>query len=77
MRNGAGWNAGRRKSAGTGGLHRHGIELIALGAFVLVAAGAASVVNSADLPMDTLMVIGIVMCLAGWRMLVVARRREH
>ena len=33
--------------------------------------------NSANLPMDTLMLIGIVMCLAGWRMLVIARRREH
>jgi len=77
MRNSAGWNTGRRKSAGTGGLGRHGIELIALGAFVLVAAGAASVVNSADLPMDTLMLVGVVICLAGWRMLVVARRRER
>jgi hypothetical protein len=77
VRNGGGWKTGRRGSAGTGGLRRHGIELIALGAFVLVAAGAASVVNSADLPMDTLMLIGIVMCLAGWRVLVVARRRER
>ena len=48
-----------------------------LGAFALVAAGAESAVVSADLPMDTLMLIGIVMCLAGWRMLVIARRREH
>jgi hypothetical protein len=77
MRNGAGWSTGRRKSAGTKGLRRHGIDLIGLGAFVLVAAGAASVVNSADLPMDTLMLVGIGMCLAGWRMLVVARRRGH
>ncbi len=77
MRNSAGWNTGRRKSTGTSGLRRQAISLIAFGAFALVAAGAASVVSSADLPMDTLMLIGIVMCLAGWRMLVVARRREH
>ena len=77
MRNGGGWNTGRRKSAGTSGLRRRGINLIALGAFALVAAGAASVVGSADLPMDTLMLVGIVICLAGWRVLVVARRRER
>jgi hypothetical protein len=76
-RNSAGWNTGRRKSTGTSGLRRRAISLIALGAFALVAAGAASVVSSANVPMDTLMLIGIVMCLAGWRMLVVARRREH
>jgi hypothetical protein len=72
-----GWSTGGRKSAGASGLRRHGINLIMLGAFALVASGAASVVNSADLPMDMLMLIGFVMCLAGWRMLVVARRREH
>ncbi len=77
MRNGAGWRTGGRKSAGASGLRRLAINLIALGAFALVASGAASVVGTADLPMDTLMLIGIVMCLAGWRMLVVARRREH
>jgi hypothetical protein len=48
-----------------------------VGAFALIASGAASAVGSADLPMDALMLIGVVMCLAGWRMLVVARRREH
>jgi hypothetical protein len=77
MRNSTGWTTGGRKRAGTSGLRRHGINLIMLGAFALVAAGAASVVVSAGLPMDTLMLIGVVMCLAGWRMLVIARRREH
>jgi uncharacterized membrane protein len=77
MRNSTGWTTGGRKRARTSGLRRYGINLIMLGAFALVAAGAASVVVSADLPMDTLMLIGIVMCLAGWRMLVIARRREH
>jgi hypothetical protein len=48
-----------------------------LGAFALVAAGAASVVGTADLPMGVLVLIGIVTCLAGWRVLVVARHREH
>jgi hypothetical protein len=76
-RNNARWNTGSRKSAWTSGLRRHGINLIVVGAFALIAAGAASAVGSADLPMDALMLIGIVMCLAGWRMLVVARRREH
>jgi hypothetical protein len=77
MRNSTGWSTGSRKRAGASGLRRHGINLIMLGAFALVAAGAASVVVSADVPMDTLMLIGIVMCLAGWRMLVIARRHEH
>ena len=76
MRNSTGWNTGGRKRAGTS-LRRHGINLIMLGAFALVAAGAASAVVSADLPMDALMLIGIVVCLAGWRMLVIARCREH
>lgn len=48
-----------------------------LGAFALVAAGAASVVDTVGLPMDALALIGIVACLAGWRVLVVARHREH
>lgn len=77
MRNSTGWAASGRKSAAANGLRRHGINLIMLGSFALVAAGAASVFVRTDLPMDTLMLIGIVMCLAGWRMLVVARRREH
>jgi uncharacterized membrane protein YfcA len=77
MRNSTGWNAGGRKSAGTSGWRRHGVNLIVLGAFALIAAGAASVVGSSDLPMDTLALIGIVMCLAGWRMLVVARHHER
>jgi hypothetical protein len=72
-----GWSTGGRKIAGTSGLRRHGINLIMLGGFSLVASGAASMVGSADLPMDALMLVGIAMCLAGWRMLAVARRREH
>jgi hypothetical protein len=76
-RNSTGWNTGRRTSGRTSGLRRHGINLIVVGAFALIASGAASAVGSADLPMDALMLIGIVTCLVGWRMLVVARRREH
>ena len=76
-RNSATWSTGGRTSAWTSGLRRHGINLIVVGAFALIASGAASAVGSADLPMDALMLIGVVMCLAGWRMLVVARRREH
>lgn len=76
-RNSTRWNTGGRNGAWTSGLRRHGINLIVIGAFALIASGAASAVGSADLPMDALMLIGIVMCLAGWRMLVVARRREH
>jgi hypothetical protein len=59
------------------GLRRHGINLIVLGAFALIAAGAVSQVAKADLVMDALALIGIILCLAGWRMLVVARHREH
>jgi len=77
MRNSTGWATGRRKSSATSGLRRYGINLILIGAFALVASGAASVVSSADLPMDALMLVGVVTCLAGWRMLVVARRRER
>lgn len=58
-------------------LRRGGINLILLGAFALVAGGAASAVSSADLPMDVLILVGVVLCLAGWRVLLVARRREH
>jgi len=77
MRNSTGWTTGARKSAGASGLRRGGINLIMLGAFALVAAGAASVVSVGNLPMDALMVAGVVLCLAGWRMVVVARHREH
>jgi hypothetical protein len=48
-----------------------------LGAFALVAAGAVSQVHGAGLLMDVLALIGIVTCLAGWRVLVVARHRER
>jgi len=47
-----------------------------LGAFALVAAGAVSQVRGAGLLMGVLALIGIVTCLAGWRVLVVARDRE-
>jgi hypothetical protein len=76
-RNNTGWTTGGRNSAGSNGLRRQGINLTMLGAFALVAAGAASVVGRSNLPLDLLMLIGIVMCLAGWRLLVIARRREH
>ena len=48
-----------------------------LGAFALIAAGAVSQIGGAHLPVDALLVVGIVVCLAGWRMLVVARHRDH
>ena len=51
-RNSTRWNTGGRKSAWTSGLRRHGINLIVVGAFALIASGAASAVGSADLPMD-------------------------
>jgi heme A synthase len=76
MRNNTGWASGARRSAGTNGLRRTGVNLIMLGAFALIAAGAASVVSHADLVMDTLMLVGIVACLVGWRIVVVARHRE-
>ena len=48
-----------------------------LGAFALIAGGAAIQVARAALATAALILIGVVVCLAGWRMLVVARRREH
>lgn len=77
MQNKTGWHARGRASAGTSGLRRTGINLIILGAFALVAAGAASAVSGADLPMDLLALVGILACLAGWRVMVVGRRREQ
>jgi hypothetical protein len=77
MRNSTGWSTGAHKSAGKSSLRRLGISLIMLGAFALVAAGAASQVARAALASAALMLIGVVVCLAGWRMLVVARHREH
>jgi hypothetical protein len=77
MRNSTGWNTGGRKITGASRLRRHGLHLIMLGAFALVAAGAVSQVGATHLPMDVLALIGIVACLAGWRVLVVARHREH
>jgi hypothetical protein len=76
-RNSARWSTGARKGAGTSSLRRRGISLIMLGAFALVAAGAVSQVARAALAAAALMLIGVVVCLAGWRMLVVARRRMH
>jgi hypothetical protein len=48
-----------------------------LGAFALVAGGAATQVARAVPATAALILVGVVVCLAGWRMLVVARRREH
>jgi Zn-dependent protease with chaperone function len=76
-RNGTGWSSGARNSAGTSGLRRRGISLIMLGAFALVATGAAVEVTRAALAAAALMLIGVAVCLAGCRMLVVARRRER
>jgi Flp pilus assembly protein TadB len=77
MQNSAGWNAGSRKRVKASGLRRHGFNLIGLGAFALVAAPAVGAAVNIDLLIATLILIGIVMCLVGWRMLVIARRREH
>jgi hypothetical protein len=77
MRNSTGWATGGRKNAGTSGLRRQGINLTMAGAFALVAAGAASAVGNSNLPLDLLMLIGVVLCLAGWRLIVIARRRDH
>jgi hypothetical protein len=77
MRNSTGWNAGGPKTAGTGGLRRRGISLIVLGAFALVAAGAVSQIGGDHLPMEALLLVGVVVCLAGWRLLVIARHRDH
>jgi hypothetical protein len=45
-------------------------------AFALVCAGAAAAVG-ALLAMDLLLLAGIIGGLAGWRMMVIARRREQ
>jgi hypothetical protein len=76
IRNSTGWTTGARKSTGAGSL-RWGISLIVLGAFALVAAGAATQVARAALAAAVLVLVGVVVCLAGWRVLVAARRREH
>jgi hypothetical protein len=76
-RNGTGWSTGARKSTGAGSLRRRGISLIMLGAFALIASGAATQVARAAAATAALILVGVVVCLAGWRMLVVARRREH
>jgi threonine/homoserine/homoserine lactone efflux protein len=73
MRNSTGWSTG----AATSSLRVRGITLITLGAFALVAAGTATLVGRAALAAAALTLIGVVVCLAGWRMLVAARRREH
>jgi hypothetical protein len=58
-------------------LRVRGITMITLGVFALVAAGMASQVSRAALAAVALTLIGVVVSLAGWCMLVVARRREH
>jgi len=77
IQNKTGWSSGGRVSGQLSGLRRAGINLIMLGAFALIAGGAASVVSNGDVPMDALMAVGVVACLVGWRMLVVARRRDR
>lgn len=77
MRNSTGWTTGGRKSAGVSVLRRRGLNLIMVGAFALVASGAASAVGRTGLPMDVLMLVGLVLCLAGWRVLIVARRHDQ
>ena len=73
LRNSTGWSTG----AGTSSLRRRGVSLIMLGAFLLVAGGAALQVARAAPAAAGLLLAGVVGCLAGWRVLVVARRREH
>jgi hypothetical protein len=77
MRNSTGWSTGARKSRGTSSLRVRGITMITLGVFALIAAGTASQVSRAALAAAALTLIGVVVSLAGWCMLVVARRREH
>ncbi len=76
-RNSTGWTTGARKSTGASGPHWRGISLIVLGAFALVAGGAATQVPRAALAAAVLTLVGVAVCLAGWRVLVVTRRREH
>jgi hypothetical protein len=77
MRNSTEWSTGARKSSGTSSLRVRGITLITLGAFALVGAGTATQIDRAALAAAALTLIGVVVCLTGWRMLIVARRREH
>lgn len=80
MRNSTGWRVSGRTSEENpeaGGLRRRGMNLIMLGAFLLVAGGAAGAIGQSALPMEALTLIGVVLCLAGWRALVVARRRDQ
>jgi len=77
MRNSTGWHAGGPKTAGANGLRRRGISLIVLGAFALIASGAVSQIGGDHLPMEALLLVGVVVCLAGWRLLVIARHRDH
>jgi hypothetical protein len=58
------------------GLRRQAISVLMVAGFALVCAGAAAVANAA-LAMEVLARAGIIGCLAGWRMIVIARRRER
>jgi hypothetical protein len=58
------------------GLRRQAVNVLMVAAFALVCAGAAAVAN-AVLAMEVLALAGIIGGLAGWRMIVVARRRER
>jgi len=73
MRNSTGWSTGARMSS----LRVWGATLITAGAFILIGAGAATLVDRAAVAVAALTIIGVAACLAGWRMLVVARGRGH
>lgn len=58
------------------GLRRQAINVLMAAAFALVCAGAAGAVG-AVLAMIVLLAAGIIGCLAGWRMIVIAGRPER
>jgi hypothetical protein len=58
------------------GLRRQAVNVLMVAVFALIAAGAAAAVG-ATLAMDVLLLAGIVGCLAAWRMIVIAKRRER
>jgi hypothetical protein len=71
------WSAGGPTRTKADGLRRWGLYLIMIGAFALIAAGAASVFSVTGLVTDLMTAAGAVACLAGWRVLVIARRRAQ
>lgn len=58
------------------GLRRQAVNVLMIAVFALIAAGAAAAVG-ATLAMDVLLLAGAIGCLAAWRMLVIAKRRER